>query len=341
MLAWVGGFVPPVQANLAVVVAAIFLYLPAALLHRRGEDTVDYGLTARPWGRNLALFAAVSFIVFPPYAVGFHVWQTRVFGARPDPSPDHYRRFRPDAGVLSTLDASWEGRPEGRPKAGGARFYSDHDRLVLEWGPPTGTGAAAGRFSANLRTDGRLEVKSGVRSVRRAAPQEVEVGSGDAGYVAVRVHGGERLTVDARRGGRPVPPEGLLLGVGQSEARTHPVGCGRSAAWLLWLVLTQVLLIAIPEEFFYRGYLQGTLERALEGRIDSPRRRTAAAILVTSVLFGLGHYLVDFDPQRLAVFFPAVLFGYMRVRTGSIGAAVLFHAASNVVVDLLSRSYVW
>jgi len=341
VLAWIGGFVPPLQANLAVVVAAIFLYLPAALLHRRGEDGLDYGLTARPWGINLAVFAIVSTVVFPPYAVGFHVWQTRLFSARAEPSMDHYRRFTPDAGTLSAFEASWEGRPEGRPEAGTARFYLDHDRLVLEWGPPAEAGVLAGPLTATLTADGQLEVRAGKRHVRRARPEEVRVAAQGAGFLTLTVHGGERLTLDVRRGGRRVSGTAVRLGVGASMADRVPIGCSRSMTWLLWLVLTQVLLIAIPEEFFYRGYLQGTLERALRGRVAGPRMRVAVAILITSALFGLGHFLVDFEPQRLAVFFPSLLFGAMRVWTGSIGAAVLFHAASNIVVDLLSKSYVW
>ena len=54
-----------------------------------------------------------------------------------------------------------------------------------------------------------------------------------------------------------------------------------------------------------------------------------------SALFALGHLLVDFNPLRLAVFFPALVFGWMRQATGSILAGTLFHAASNLVSELL------
>jgi membrane protease YdiL (CAAX protease family) len=42
---------------------------------------------------------------------------------------------------------------------------------------------------------------------------------------------------------------------------------------------------------------------------------------------------------RLAVFFPALLFGWLRARTGGIGASVLFHASCNLYALLLGRGY--
>jgi membrane protease YdiL (CAAX protease family) len=44
-------------------------------------------------------------------------------------------------------------------------------------------------------------------------------------------------------------------------------------------------------------------------------------------------------PARLAVFFPALLFGWLRARTGGIGASVCFHAICNVYSQLLGRGY--
>lgn len=106
-----------------------------------------------------------------------------------------------------------------------------------------------------------------------------------------------------------------------------------------WRALIQVGVVALPEEYFFRGYLQSKLER-----VWPPRRRLLAggiglALLVTSILFALGHVLVDGNPLRFAVFFPSLAFGWMRSATGSILAPVLFHAASNLVSDVLHRGY--
>jgi uncharacterized protein len=92
----------------------------------------------------------------------------------------------------------------------------------------------------------------------------------------------------------------------------------------------ELIVTAIPEEFFFRGYLQGRLRDAF---------RPATAIALSSLLFGLGHYLVDFNPQRLAVAFPGLLFGILRERSGSIVPGALFHAGCNLYIDTLNRTF--
>ena len=44
-------------------------------------------------------------------------------------------------------------------------------------------------------------------------------------------------------------------------------------------------------------------------------------------------------PARLAVFFPALLFGLLRAWRGGIGAAMLLHALSNVLAELLEKGF--
>jgi membrane protease YdiL (CAAX protease family) len=103
--------------------------------------------------------------------------------------------------------------------------------------------------------------------------------------------------------------------------------------------LNQLVIVAVPEELFFRGYLMGRLEE----RWPSTRRLLGApvgrALLVSSLLFALGHLLVVPNPQRLAVFFPALVFGWMRARTGSIAAGAAFHALCNLLADVLHTSF--
>ncbi len=108
----------------------------------------------------------------------------------------------------------------------------------------------------------------------------------------------------------------------------------------LWMqALTQLLVVALPEEYFFRGYMQTRL-----GRVWPPRRRVLGApagraLLASAALFALGHLLVDFNPLRLSVFFPGLAFGWMRELGGSILAPVLFHTASNLVSKILHASF--
>jgi len=105
------------------------------------------------------------------------------------------------------------------------------------------------------------------------------------------------------------------------------------------LTLNQILVIALPEELFFRGYLLGRLEARWPSRMRLAGAPVGWALLVSALLFALGHVLVDFNPQRLAVFFPALVFGWMRARTGSIAAGTAYHALCNLLADVLHGSY--
>jgi membrane protease YdiL (CAAX protease family) len=107
----------------------------------------------------------------------------------------------------------------------------------------------------------------------------------------------------------------------------------------LVLALAQILVVAVPEEIFFRGYLLSRFEE----RWPSKRRFFGAAVgrplLLTSALFALGHFLVDLQPVRLAVFFPALAFGWMRARSGSIAPAAVFHALCNLLSEIMHDSF--
>lgn len=104
--------------------------------------------------------------------------------------------------------------------------------------------------------------------------------------------------------------------------------------------LTHLVAIALPEEALFRGYFQTRL-----GELFATRTRVLGAELcvpawlLSALLFGLLHFVVALRPERLAVTFPGLLFGWMRARRGGIGAAVWFHAFCNVLAELLSRGY--
>jgi membrane protease YdiL (CAAX protease family) len=103
--------------------------------------------------------------------------------------------------------------------------------------------------------------------------------------------------------------------------------------------LGQWLVIALPEEAFFRGYLQTALDDAWRGRVRVLGAELGPSLLVTSAVFALGHLATEFNANRLAVFFPALLFGWLRARTGGIGASVALHALSNLFASYLAHSY--
>jgi membrane protease YdiL (CAAX protease family) len=103
--------------------------------------------------------------------------------------------------------------------------------------------------------------------------------------------------------------------------------------------LGQLLVIALPEEAFYRGYLQTSLERELNKSISILGARVGLGLVLTSAIFAVGHLLTELSPARLAVFFPSLVFGFLRARSGGIGASLLFHAMCNLFSAYLLRSY--
>lgn len=109
---------------------------------------------------------------------------------------------------------------------------------------------------------------------------------------------------------------------------------------LVSLAMTQIIVVALPEESFFRGYLQTALQD-----LEARRWRilgvsvAPAAWLLQAALFALVHFLVEPHPSRLAVFFPALLFGWTRAWRGGIGAALALHAMSNLYSEILRRSW--
>jgi membrane protease YdiL (CAAX protease family) len=103
--------------------------------------------------------------------------------------------------------------------------------------------------------------------------------------------------------------------------------------------LGQIFVIAFPEEAFYRGYLQSRLDEAWAPRWRVLGARVGPGLLAAAAIFALGHIATVAVPARLAVFFPALVFGWLRARTGGIGASVAFHAMCNLYAQALGRGY--
>lgn len=105
-------------------------------------------------------------------------------------------------------------------------------------------------------------------------------------------------------------------------------------------VLAQFVMVALPEEAFFRGYIQTTLFDAEKSRVRILGASIAPkAFIAQAVLFALVHFVVDMNPARLAVFFPALAFGWMRALRGGIGAALVFHALCNIFSEILTRGW--
>jgi membrane protease YdiL (CAAX protease family) len=127
------------------------------------------------------------------------------------------------------------------------------------------------------------------------------------------------------------PP--FIAGFGAWHGLSGPPAFHPPPAFGLFLV-TQLVVVALPEEAFFRGYLQTRLAEGLPGRGGR-----ALAWVAQAALFAAVHVITIPHPARLAVFFPGLLFGALRAWRGGIGAGMVVHAMSNGLAELLSRGW--
>lgn len=138
---------------------------------------------------------------------------------------------------------------------------------------------------------------------------------------------------------------GVLLGVGQAVAGPGAVGF-RMPLFVpasLALLLAQIA-IAVGEEMFYRGLLQGEVTRLL-GRagIRRPRERKLLALVGVSALFAL-HHVSPSMPAGLLLsvllysFAMSLLFGFLFDLTRNLAVCSLAHLFNNLMVLRLAPS---
>jgi membrane protease YdiL (CAAX protease family) len=92
-----------------------------------------------------------------------------------------------------------------------------------------------------------------------------------------------------------------------------------------YYVLFQLLSVAFPEEFFFRGFLQ-----------DS-RGRNFKSVLAVSLLFAAAHlpravFLGEWI--SLLGFFPSLVMGWLYMKTNNIIPGTIFHLLANLVYKI-------
>jgi len=105
------------------------------------------------------------------------------------------------------------------------------------------------------------------------------------------------------------------------------------------MIAAQFLIVAIPEELFYRGYVLGRLDDIFERRVSFLGVKLGKGFVIQAALFALGHFVIGLHPARLLVFFPALAFGFLRYKTRSLLAPVIFHALSNIFMELTRTGF--
>lgn len=89
------------------------------------------------------------------------------------------------------------------------------------------------------------------------------------------------------------------------------------------LIVTTVIFTAVPEEWFFRGYLLNRIGNHWRGN------------LITSLLFSLLHALTRSALLGVAVFIPSLLFGYLYQKSNDLILTILVHAMANLIYSAL------
>lgn len=96
-------------------------------------------------------------------------------------------------------------------------------------------------------------------------------------------------------------------------------------SWPLEIIL-QIFVVAMPEEIFYRGFLQNALLK---------RFSIFQSIVITNIFFALSHLFTGFNPMRILTFFPGLVFSWLAHKNKSLFSAILFHALCNLLGQFL------
>ena len=342
-----------VAANLYALVAAVFVGVPYVLMSRRGLDPQAFGLHTRDMPRQLKWGVGVTLLTLAPFAAGQYLWNTQVLDQKANFQTSNYAQW---PAHLKGAPASWGKSPgvwvwtlRGDLHIGmRVEGASEHKLILTSQAPfvPLSTGGALVR--PYDRTGALAPRAKGPHKKWEVVPswhhRPVKV------VVSPRGQNGETPGVTLTRVSYHDRADALPLHQGPQATPVDdaaPLSLERGYWWMLLWLLTQLFFIALPEEYFYRGYLQTRLDQGFAARADEPRWLVRLglnrAVLLTSLLFGLGHLLIPVQGvlliQRMSVCLPALVFGWLRLRTDSIVAATIYHAGCNLMVLFLSVHY--
>lgn len=321
LLEGLGGWV---AQNAGTLPAAYFLLVPVAWLRRRDRDPAEVGIHGRRPLTALGWAGLVAIVVFPPYVVGYEVWSRWVTG----------ERFHLPTHPLTYYDFEVRGRPQIGLTDPSVRVWVDGEWLFVVNTAPSRVGVViegcgCPMASVALGAEGELRSVGRREPCTPSPPSHVSLGRGQG--VSCALASSDRLVLHSDGGAA------WRLGAGGSPRPTGPLVLERSPWWLLELILIHLVVVALPEEVFYRGFVQTQLAPIFRRRARILGTPFGWHVVVAAALFALSHLVTIPHPYRLAVFFPGLLFGWLRERTGGILAPTFLHAASNVLLEFLVR----
>lgn len=318
VVAWLPGFIPFLAPYSSSLIAALFVYIPVLVVWRQRDLPAALGMRWKASGGALATGGAVVLTIFALFIAGFFLYQHLIYQRSPVM----------DAAVLQEIPLQYDlDSLEDLPKALVVGRIRPHQLVVVNnSGAPRKVGVTGVGGEVTLKTWSTDPAGNGL-ALKRLANQTVVLQSGE--LLAARWTG----QIDALH----VDGDGEIQIARTGDATSLPLEAHPGLLWLLSLLFLQLVAVALPEELFYRGFLQPRLAQLLPGRLQILGADFGPSVWLTSALFAVGHVLTIPQPGRLAVFFPSLMFGWLANKTGSIWLSVLVHALSNVLLTVLYR----
>lgn len=103
------------------------------------------------------------------------------------------------------------------------------------------------------------------------------------------------------------------------------------------LLFAQFLVVALPEEFFFRAYIQTELESLSRTKWKILGTELGLGWLSASFIFAVAHLATSPYLSRLFVFFPGIVFGWCRARTKSVLFPAVMHTIFNLTFLIAQR----
>jgi len=100
------------------------------------------------------------------------------------------------------------------------------------------------------------------------------------------------------------------------------------------VVVLNLFLAAIPEEWFFRAYFQTRLQYFFENKYNyNTTLNGALSITISSLLFASLHSIMQANALLLPlIFIPSIVFGFIYYKTQDLTLVILSHLLSNIIL---------
>jgi len=112
-----------------------------------------------------------------------------------------------------------------------------------------------------------------------------------------------------------------------------PPAMPKGQNWFCWLFY-QFMYVAVAEEFFFRGYIQGNILKLANTLRQNQRLNAAVSIVLSAALFATAHVIVQGETASVLTFLPGLVLGWLFIRTRSLLAPILFHGLANTFYNV-------